>query len=46
MTLTTEQFIRFHKNKLDEMLRDLDSAKYARAFQANQNLTQTLRKRN
>jgi len=36
--ITTEQFFRFHKNKLDEMLCNLDSTEYARSFEPNPTL--------
>jgi len=36
--ITAKQLVRFEKNKFDEMLCKLDSAKYARAFQMNPTL--------
>ena len=36
--ITTDQFIRLHKDVFDEMLCKLDSSEYARLFKQNQTL--------
>jgi len=36
--ITTQQLVRFHKNKSDEMLCKVDSSKHARSFEQNPTL--------
>jgi len=38
VSITTEQLVRFHKNKFDQRLCKLDSSEFARSFKQNPTL--------